>query len=89
MLLLTLGKRRKVSVVYTESQERPRGVYAVIEACDTRPLYIYNEFIRVKSLEHPAEYPLNERQMKAVQDFKKMLLESITDEDLARMRVMQ
>lgn len=88
MFLLTLGKRRKVPGVYTESQERPRGVRAVIEACDTRPLYVHNEFIRVKTLEHPAEHPLNERQMNAVQEFKAMLQKSV-DEDLAMTRVVQ
>jgi hypothetical protein len=82
MSLLTLGWRRKVSAVKVEAKEEqaPRGVLAMIAACDTNKVYVYNHCLRVRTLEHPVEGPLNERQLEAVEAYRQRLVDSVAED---------
>lgn len=68
MRWLYWGKQHKVSGA-TALKKEVRGHEAVIAECTNDPLFIYNTYIRIHTLEHPVDQ-LNERQLKAVQEFK-------------------
>lgn len=68
MRWLNWGKQHKTPSSIALKKEI-RGHDAVLVACTEDPLWIYNQFIRIHTLEHPVD-ELNERQIRAVQKFK-------------------
>jgi hypothetical protein len=69
MRLLNWGKRQKPSAVPVVTEKVVRGREATIAACTNDPVFIYNKYIRIRSLEHPVD-ELNDRQMRSVKEFK-------------------